>query len=70
MQDVQTLMRRELLPWRTLTRWMLGSQRRLERRCEWLTCLPTHGPLPQISHRYDTTEEPPRERREDNTTTR
>ena len=51
MQDVQTRIRFELLPWRTRTRWMFGSQRRLERLWEKLTCFPTHGSLPQISQR-------------------
>ena len=54
MQDVQTWMRRVLLPWATRTRWMLGSQRRDERLCENETCLPTHGSLPQTSHLNDT----------------
>ncbi len=31
---------------------MLGNQRRLDRLWEKLTCLPTHGSLPQISHLY------------------
>jgi DAK2 domain fusion protein YloV len=52
--EVQTRRRRELLPCTTRTRWMLGSQRRLERRWEWLTCLPTQGALPQMSHTNDT----------------
>jgi len=47
-------MRRELLPWRTRMRCTLGSQRRLLRRWEWLTCLPTQGRRPQISHTNDT----------------
>jgi hypothetical protein len=51
MQEVQTRIRFELLPWRTRTRWMLGSQRRLERLWEKLTCFPTQGSLPQISQR-------------------
>src|SRR4030065_1233664 len=53
-QDVQARMRRELLPSFTRMRWMWGSQRRLLRLWEWLTCFPTHGPLPQISHTNDT----------------
>lgn len=53
---MQTLTRRELLPNRTRTLWMFGSHRRLERRWEWLTCLPTHGRFPQISQTYDTGE--------------
>lgn len=31
------------------TRWMLGFQRRLVRRWEWLTLIPNDGRLPQIS---------------------
>mgnify|MGYP006975373600 CR=1 FL=1 len=30
--------------------WILGNQRRLVRRLEWLTLCPNCGPLPQISH--------------------
>ena len=56
MQEVQAWMRRELLPWRIRTRWMFGSQRFDERLCENDTCLPTHGSLPQISHRNDNEE--------------
>ena len=51
---MHTRMRRELLPSLTRMRWMLGSQRRLVRLWEWLTCFPTHGRLPQISHTNDT----------------
>jgi hypothetical protein len=47
-------MRRELGPSLTRMRCTLGSQRRLVRRWEWLTCLPTQGRLPQISHTNDT----------------
>lgn len=54
MQDVHTRIRRVLVPWGIRTRWMLGSQRREERRCEKLTCLPTQGSFPQISQRADT----------------
>jgi hypothetical protein len=32
------------------TRWMLGSQRRLVRRWEWLMFIPNDGFLPQTSH--------------------
>jgi hypothetical protein len=53
MHDVHTRIRRELLPCFTLTFWMLGSQRRLERLWEKLTCFPTHGSLPHTSQRYD-----------------
>ncbi len=35
---------------RARTRWMLGFQRRLVRRWEWLTLMPNDGFLPQISH--------------------
>jgi hypothetical protein len=52
MHDVHTRIRLELLPCRTRTRWMLGTQRRLDRLWEKLTCLPTHGSLPQTSQRY------------------
>jgi len=40
MHDVQTRARRVFDPWRILTRWMLGSQRRLLRLWEKLTVLP------------------------------
>ena len=30
-------------------RWMLGSQRRFVRRCEWETCMPKNGFFPQMS---------------------
>jgi hypothetical protein len=40
MQEVHTRARRVLDPWRTLTRWMLGSHRRLLRLWEKLTLLP------------------------------
>lgn len=50
-QDVQTRARRVLPPCLTRTRWMFGTQRRLDRLCEKLTCFPYHGALPQISHR-------------------
>ena len=45
MHDVHTRIRLELLPCFTRTRWMFGSQRRLDRLCEKLTCFPTHGSL-------------------------
>ncbi len=54
MHAVQARMRREFDPCFTRTRWMLGSQRLLDRLCEKLTCFPTHGPLPQMSQRFDT----------------
>ena len=49
MQPVQTLMRLVDLPTTARTRWMLGFQRRLVRRWEWLSDLPNQGFLPQIS---------------------
>ncbi len=35
----------------TRTSWRLGSHLRLVRMCEWLTALPTLGPLPHTSQR-------------------
>lgn len=32
------------------TRWTLGFQRRLVRRCEWLMLMPKEGRLPHTSH--------------------
>ena len=32
------------------TRWMFGFQRRLVRRCEWLSDMPKIGFLPHTSH--------------------
>jgi hypothetical protein len=52
-QDVHTRARRVLVPCLTRTRWIFGSQRRLERLWEKLTCFPYHGSFPQISQRYD-----------------
>jgi hypothetical protein len=49
MQEVQTLKRRGLPPTMARTRWMLGYQRLLVRRCEWLTLIPTDECLPQTS---------------------
>ena len=49
MQPVQTFMRLVDLPTTARTRWMLGFQRRLVRRWEWLRDLPNQGFLPQIS---------------------
>jgi hypothetical protein len=49
MQPVQTLMRVGVPEMSARTRWMLGSQRRLVRRCEWETFMPNDGFLPQIS---------------------
>ncbi len=53
MHDVHTLALRELVPCFTLTCWMLGNQRRLDRLCEKLTFLPYRGPLPHTSQRWD-----------------
>src|SRR3954466_15912388 len=50
MQDVQTWMRRGLPSTSALTRWMLGFQRRLVRRWEWLMLIPKEGCLPHTSH--------------------
>ena len=50
MHDVQTL-RRLGDPFTTArTRWMLGSQRRLVRRWEWLIFIPNDGFFPHTSH--------------------
>jgi hypothetical protein len=49
MQEVQTLRRRGLPLTIARTRWMLGYQRLLVRRCEWLTLMPTDECLPQTS---------------------
>jgi hypothetical protein len=32
------------------TFWTFGFQRRFVRRCEWLSCMPKRGCLPQIWH--------------------
>lgn len=48
-QEVQTLTRFGVAPTIARTRWMLGFQRRLVRRCEWEMLLPKPGPLPQTS---------------------
>jgi hypothetical protein len=50
MQEVQALTRFGTPPTSARTRWMLGSQRRLVRRCEWLMFIPNDGFLPQMSH--------------------
>ncbi len=49
MQDVHTLTRLGDPSTVARTRWMLGFQRRLVRRCEWEIELPKPGPLPQMS---------------------
>lgn len=49
MQLVQTFILRVVPPTWTRILWMLGFQRRLVRRCEWLTLIPKEGRLSQIS---------------------
>jgi ATP-dependent DNA helicase RecG len=44
---------------------MFGRQVLEDRLCEKLTCLPVHGPLPQISHLYAMSRNPPEVRRND-----
>src|SRR5207248_10980958 len=48
-QDVQTRMRLGEPFTKARTRWMLGFQRRLVRRCEWLIDIPKEGCLPHTS---------------------
>ena len=49
-QEVQTLSRFGVTPFTSVrTRWMLGFQRRLVRRCECEMLCPKPGPLPQTS---------------------
>ncbi len=48
-QPVHTLSRWGVAPTRARTRWMLGFQRRLVRRCECETFIPKDGFLPQMS---------------------
>ena len=50
MQDVQTCSRLGYPSTMARTFWMLGFQRRLVRRWEWLTFMPNEGFLPQTSH--------------------
>ena len=50
MHEVQTDNRRGEPATIARTRWMLGFQRRLLRRWEWLTLIPKEGCLPQSSH--------------------
>src|SRR5947199_7672110 len=50
MQDVQTERRFGEPFTMARTRWMLGFQRRLVRRCEWLIDMPKEGCLPHTSH--------------------
>jgi len=49
-QDVHTSIRRGAPFTTARTRWMLGFQRRLVRRWEWLRLMPNDGCLPQIWH--------------------
>ena len=60
-QEVQTLSRFGVTPaspTSALTRWMLGFQRRLVRRCECEMLCPKPGPLPQTSQLAATGESP------------
>ncbi len=50
MHEVQALSRLGEPSTMARTRWMLGSQRRLVRRWEWLMFIPNDGFLPQTSH--------------------
>ena len=50
MHDVQTWRRLGDPFTRARTLWILGSQRRLVRRWEWLMFIPNDGFLPQTSH--------------------
>jgi len=47
--EAQTFWRLGVLPTRVRTRWMLGFQRRLVRRCECEMLCPKPGPLPHTS---------------------
>jgi hypothetical protein len=47
--DVHTCTRLGLPSTIARTLWMLGFQRRLVRRCEWLMLIPKDGRLPQTS---------------------
>ena len=49
MHEVHTFIRLGVAPTRVRTRWMLGFQRRLVRRCECEMLCPKPGPLPQTS---------------------
>ena len=49
MQDVHTCIRLGLPFTSARTRWMLGFQRRLVRRWEWLMFMPNEGRFPQTS---------------------
>ncbi len=50
MHDVQTWRRRGDPSTSARTFWMLGFQRRLVRRWEWLMLIPNDGFLPHTSH--------------------
>ncbi len=50
---MHTRIRFVLVPCLTRTRWILGTQRLLERLWEKLTCFPNHGAFPQISQIAD-----------------
>jgi hypothetical protein len=50
---VQTRTRFGAPPTTALTFWMLGNQRRLVRRWEWLTRMPTRGRFPHTSQTAD-----------------
>ena len=58
--EVHTEMRRGAPFTTARTRWMLGFQRRLVRRWEWLTLIPNEGCLPQTSQTAATTRNAPR----------
>ncbi len=53
MHEVQTRTRFGAPPTIARIFWMLGYQRRLVRRCEWLTDIPTRGRFPHTSHTAD-----------------
>src|SRR5436305_1799659 len=61
MQEVHTSTRLTVPLTMARTRWMLGFQRRLVRRCEWLMLMPNEGCLPHTSHTDAMTRLPPRE---------
>ena len=54
MHRVQASTRRDTPLTSTDVFWMLGNQRRLVLRLEWLTLCPKVTPLPQRAHRLDT----------------
>src|SRR5436190_12589309 len=59
MHDVQTWSRLGDPFTMARTRWMLGFQRRLVRRCEWLMLMPNEGCLPHTSQTAAMTRLPP-----------